>query len=57
LNSLSAQSGWAPCYGGNGHFGSDTFAPATNTCGDGNCGSANWSQLNGLNYDYSIYLR
>ena len=52
-----AQSGWAPCYGGNGHFGTDTFAPAANTCSNTNCGSANWSQTNALAYDYALMLR
>ncbi len=52
-----AQSGWASCYGGNGHFGSDTFASSTNTCSNGGCGNANWSQTNGLEYDYALFLR
>lgn len=52
-----AQSGWAPCYGGNGHFGTDTFAPSANTCGNANCTSANWSASNGLSYDYALMLR
>jgi len=52
-----AQSGWAPCYGGNGHFGTDTFAPAANTCSNANCAVASWSQTNGLTYDYSLMLR
>jgi hypothetical protein len=53
-----AQAGWAPCYnGGSGHFGSDTFAPASGTCSNAVCGQANWSALNGLAYDYSLYLR
>ena len=52
-----AQSGWAPCYGGNGHFGTDTFAPAPNTCTNANCAVASWSQTNGLTYDYSLMLR
>ena len=52
-----AQSGWAQCYGGNGHFGTDTFAPAPNTCNDNNCTMANWSATNGLTYDYSLMLR
>jgi len=41
-----AQSGWAPCYGDNGHFGTDTFAPATNTCSNANGAVASWSQTN-----------
>ena len=52
-----AQSGWAPCYGGNGHFGTDTFAPAANTCTNANCVVASWSATNGLTYDYSLMLR
>jgi hypothetical protein len=52
-----AQAGWAPCYGGKGHFGTDTFAPATNTCNNNVCGQANWSQTNGFTYDYSLMLR
>ena len=52
-----AQSGWAPCYGGNGHFGTDTFAPSQNTCTNANCAVASWSQTNGLTYDYSLMLR
>jgi len=52
-----AQAGWAPCYGGNGHFGTDTFAPAANTCSNPNCAAANWSATNGLTYDYSLMLR
>jgi cysteine-rich repeat protein len=55
--SSEAQAGWAMCYGGVGHFGTDTFAIASNTCGNGNCGQANWAQSSGMNYDYSIYLR
>lgn len=52
-----AQSGWAPCYGGNGHFGTDTFAPSLNTCSNANCAVASWSQTNGFTYDYSLMLR
>jgi hypothetical protein len=52
-----AQSGWAACYGGNGHFGTDTFAASTNTCSNAGCGGANWSQPNGQDYDYAIFLR
>ena len=52
-----AQSGWAPCYGGNGHFGTDTFAPSLNTCSNANCAAASWSQTNGFTYDYSLMLR
>ena len=53
-----AQAGWAACYNaGVGHFGTDTFLPATNTCINNNCAQANWSQASGQSYDYSIYLR
>ena len=52
-----AQAGWAQCYGGQGHFGTDTFAPATNTCNNNNCATASWSATNGLTYDYSLMLR
>jgi len=52
-----AQSGWAACYGGNGHFGTDTFAASTNTCSNAGCGDANWSQPNGQDYDYALFLR
>jgi cysteine-rich repeat protein len=52
-----AQSGWAQCYGGNGHFGTDTFAPSLNTCTNANCAVASWSATNGFTYDYSLMLR
>ena len=53
-----AQAGWAPCYGGGkGHFGTDTFAAAANTCNNNNCTVASWSQSNGFTYDYSLMLR
>jgi cysteine-rich repeat protein len=53
-----AQAGWAPCYNaGKGHFGTDTFAPAPNTCNNNNCAAASWSQSNGFTYDYSLMLR
>ena len=52
-----AQSGWAPCYGGTGHYGTDSKAPTTNTCSNAGCSQANWSENNGFDYDYSIYLR
>lgn len=51
-----AQAGWAPCYGGTGFFGSDTHAPATNSCSNTDCGNANWSQANGIAYDYAVYV-
>ncbi len=52
-----AQAGWAPCYGGVGFLGSDTFALATNTCNNNVCAQANWSSSSNQQYDYSIYLR
>jgi hypothetical protein len=52
-----AQAGWSPCYGGGGHFGTDTFAPSTNACGESPCSSANYSAPNGIEYDFAVYLR
>ena len=51
-----AQAGWSPCYGGVGFFGSDTYAPATNTCNDGGCNNANWSAPANIDYDYALFL-
>ena len=52
-----AQSGWSPCYGGSGFFGSDTFGPAKPTCDNTTCGDSNFAEPNGLAYDYAIWLR
>ncbi|HRI11005.1 MAG TPA: fibrinogen-like YCDxxxxGGGW domain-containing protein, partial [Nannocystaceae bacterium] len=52
-----AQAGWAPCYGGQGHFGTDTLVPSTNTCSNTTCAQANWSLKNGVDYDYAIMIR
>ncbi|MBI4705675.1 MAG: hypothetical protein HY744_31675, partial [Deltaproteobacteria bacterium] len=52
-----AQAGWSSCSGQQGFFGTDTFGPATNTCNDGGCDNANWSQPNGVAYDYALWLR
>ena len=51
-----AQSGWAPCYGGTGMFGTDSCGTPSATCSDSSCSNACWSQKNNINYDYSIYL-
>jgi len=52
-----AQAGWSPCYMGAGYFGSDSFAPATNSCTESPCRNANYSAPSGMDYDYAIYLR
>ncbi len=51
-----AQAGWA--YNSqHGTFGTDSFGKMTGTQKDSGCGNANWAKANGVNYDYSIYLR
>ncbi|MCB9700542.1 MAG: DUF4215 domain-containing protein [Myxococcales bacterium] len=55
--SSEAQSGWAPCYGGTGHFGTDTATFSAGSCNNNGCGNSNWSAPNGKAYDYAIMLR
>jgi hypothetical protein len=54
-----AQAGWCSSYyaPNNGHFGSDSYFPATCVMDDGDCGSAAWSEANGFDYDYALFLR
>jgi len=53
-----AQGGWCPDHnGGSGMFGVDSFKPPTCSRGAGDCEAAEWSQTNGVNYDYAILLR
>lgn len=52
-----AQAGWANCYGGVGHIGSDTFVPVNNSCSNANCTQASWGQASGQSFDYALYLR
>ncbi len=50
-----AQAGWT--YSSQyGAFGSDSFGATTGTQNNTNCGDANWSSANGVDYDYAIYL-
>ncbi len=55
-----AQGGWYSGYSGDhntGAFGTDTLFPFNPTAGNTSCSQANWSQTNGINYDYAIYVR
>ncbi|MCK5688203.1 hypothetical protein KAI87_02980, partial [Myxococcota bacterium] len=54
-----AQAGWCPDYwlGGDGYFGTDTFARATCDQSNSECWESNWASPNHYAYDYAIFLR
>ena len=52
-----AQAGWSTCSGQAGFFGSDSYQPPSNSCGNTSCTNANWSSANGVTLDFAVWVR